>query len=922
MNIVGGCCGTPPQHIAAIARCAEGKRPHLPVKKENCLYLSGLEVLKVIPENNFINIGERCNVAGSRKFLRLISEKNYEEALEIARKQVEDGAQIIDINMDDAMLDAHDEMVNFLNLIASEPEICRIPVMIDSSKWPVIVDGLKCIQGKSIVNSISLKEGEELFLSHARTIQRLGAAMVVMAFDEKGQADTYERKIAICRRAYDLLVSAGIEPSDIIFDPNVLALATGIEEHLNYGADYICAVKWIKENLPGAKVSGGISNLSFSFRGNNYIREAMHAVFLFHAIQVGLDMAIVNPASTVTYADIPQELLSRIEDVIFNRRPEATERLIEVAKTLKKESTKEMEESKTDVREQMPLDERIEQALIKGQGDHLDKDLQEALTVYGSAVKIIEGPLMNGMNRVGELFGAGKMFLPQVVKTARTMKQAVAILQPYMPIQKEDSRNKGKFLLATVKGDVHDIGKNIVAVVLGCNNYDIIDLGVMVPTETIIETALREKVDIIGVSGLITPSLEEMCRIAEAMEKAGLKIPLMIGGATTSKLHTAVKIAPCYSGPVIYTRDAAQIPVVAARWLNEQTRDSFLKELRQEQEELRRSLEEKKESWVPLTEANAHAATVDWDSYTPTVPQNLGKIQEVRLSIQEVRPCINWKYFLHTWRLTGNSLPDDGNCEHCKALFPQTSDKSQESERLIADAETRLNRIEKECETMFLQARFGFFPANSDGNSIILHTAEGEVTVPCLRQQKENPENRFLALSDFVLPKTKNRTDYVGAFVVTISPTLSQEIERAKQQGDHYESLLLQSLCDRLVEAATEWLHYRIRTYYWGYMPMEKPHIPSLLAQHYQGIRPAVGYPSLPDQSLSFELDKILDFGKIGVSVTENGAMYPNATETGLLIAHPQSVYFHIGSIDALQREEYCRERGYTVEDSYKWLSV
>ncbi len=928
VNIVGGCCGTTPAHIAAIARLAAQATPHRPVHGKPGLCLSGLEELKVIPENNFINIGERCNVAGSRKFLRLISEKNYEEALDIARKQVENGAQIIDINMDDAMLDAQSEMVTFLNLIASEPDICRVPVMIDSSKWAVITAGLKCVQGKGIVNSISLKEGEELFLAHACEIHRLGAAMVVMAFDENGQADSYDRKIEVCRRAYKLLTSNGIAPDDIIFDPNVLALATGIEEHLNYGIDFIRAVKWIKENLPGAKVSGGISNLSFSFRGNNYLREAMHAVFLFHAIQAGMDMAIVNPATAVTYADIPNDLLERIEDVIFNRRADATEQLIEAAETLKNTSTAAQEHKPADVRENMSLDERLEYALVKGLGDRLENDLHEALSLYGSAVKIIEGPLMEGMNRVGQLFGEGKMFLPQVVKSARTMKQAVAILQPYIPTQQENTRKNGKFLLATVKGDVHDIGKNIVAVVLGCNNYDIIDLGVMVSTETIIETALRENVDIIGVSGLITPSLEEMCHIAEAMEKAGMKIPLMVGGATTSKLHTAVKIAPLYSGPVIHTRDAAQIPVVAARWLNPQTREQFLAELRHEQEELRRSVENRHDTLVSLAEANAQAFAADWAGYKPTAPQATGEIREERLTIKEVRPFINWKYFLHTWRLTGNARPDDCSCEQCKAQLPSTATteerlKSQEADRLLREAGEWLDRLEKNESDMFLQARFAIFAANSRGNQIILHTPQGDTTIPCLRQQKKKPEGTFFALSDFVLPEnSENRTDYTGAFVVTISRGLTRQVELAKQGDDHYASLLLQSLCDRLVEAATEWLHYRIRTRYWGYMPMEKPHVSSLLSQHYQGIRPAVGYPSLPDQSLSFTLDALLDFKKIGVSVTENGAMYPNATVSGLLIAHPQSTYFHIGSIDDEQRKRYCQERGYSIEESYKWLSL
>lgn len=929
VNIIGGCCGTTPAHIAALARIAENAAPHRPVAKKHELCLSGLEPLRVVPENNFIDIGERCNVAGSRKFLRLISEKKYDEALDIARKQVEAGAQVIDINMDDAMLDARSEMVTFLNLVASDPEICRVPVMIDSSKWEVIEAGLKCVQGKGIVNSISLKEGEAAFLAHARLLHRLGAAMVVMAFDENGQADTFERRIAVCRRAYELLLREGIPAEDIIFDPNVLALATGIEAHLDYGVDFIRAVAWIKENLAGAKVSGGISNLSFSFRGNNYIREAMHAVFLYHAIQAGMDMAIVNPASSVTYADIPPELTTCIEDVIFNRRPDATERLIAAAENLKEEQSPAAgQPSAADPRDAMTVDERLEYALVKGVGDHLESDLLEALKLYGDPVKIIEKPLMAGMNKVGVLFGEGKMFLPQVVKTARTMKQAVAILQPYIQKQKHDAASAGKILLATVKGDVHDIGKNIVSVVLACNNYEIIDLGVMVPVETIIETAIREKVDIIGVSGLITPSLEEMCRVAEAMEKAGLDIPLMVGGATTSKLHTAVKIAPCYHGAVIHTRDAAQMPVAVARWLRADTREAFLQELRQEQEALRRSVEKRGEELCPIDEADARAPKTDWSQYAPVEPQEAGIVREDTISLQEARKCINWKYFLHTWKLSGKEQPQEHTCEHCKSRLPvqpataEQQSKTLESHRLIVDAQSLLDRLESSGGDMRLRARFGIFPANSDGNAIVLHTPQGAVAIPCLRQQRRNDEGRYVALSDYVMPAAERRTDYVGAFVVTVAPAFVQEVERCRLAGDTYNALLLQSLGDRLVEAATEWLHYRIRTRYWGYAPMEKPHIPSLLTQHYQGIRPAAGYPSLPDQSLCFELDKILDFSRIDVSVTENGAMSPASTISGLVIAHPQAAYFHIGEIDDEQRERYCRARGYSAADSRKWLSV
>ncbi|MBQ8424093.1 MAG: methionine synthase [Coprobacter sp.] len=919
VNIIGGCCGTTPAHIEALSRLVAGAAPRALIAKGQELTLSGLEMLRIVPENNFINVGERCNVAGSRKFLRLISEKKYDEALEIARKQVEDGAQIIDINMDDAMLDTEKEMVTFLNLVASEPEICRVPVMLDSSKWPVVEAGLKCVQGKGIVNSISLKEGEEQFLAHARAIQRLGAAMVVMAFDEEGQADTYERKIAVCQRAYTLLTAAGIAPTDIIFDPNVLALATGIEAHADYGVDFIRATAWIKTNLSGAKVSGGISNLSFSFRGNNYIREAMHAVFLYHAIQAGMDMAIVNPATKVSYADIPDELLQCIEDVIFNRRADATDRLIAMAERLKATELPVGEPSQqSDIRDTLSLDERLEYALVKGVGDRLEVDLQEALTIYGDAVKIIEGPLMAGMNRVGTLFGEGKMFLPQVVKTARTMKQAVSLLQPYIEAQADTGRKAGKILLATVKGDVHDIGKNIVSVVLACNNYEIIDLGVMVPTETIIETALREKVDIIGVSGLITPSLDEMCRIATAMEEAGMSLPLMIGGATTSKLHTAVKIAPCYSGPVIYTRDAAQMPAVAAQWLNTDTRDTFVQNLRAEQEQLRHSIMGKSDL-ENIDIADKNGAKVEWDDYTPVAPQSSASVQEVRIALQEAMPYINWKYFLHTWRLTGGHEADCA-CDRCRTAVTFPS-RVEETEKLMADAKQMLEKL-MVGEDKYLMAKYGIFPANSVDNDIVLYTREGDVVIPCLRQQHTSLQGKYLALTDYVMPQRENRNDYVGAFVVTISAGLQQEILRYEHQGDTYNALLLQSLCDRLVEAATEKLHYAVRTRYWGYSPMEKEHIPTLLAQHYQGIRPAVGYPSLPDQSLAFDLARLLAADTIGVALTENGAMTPTSTTMGLLIAHPQSAYFHIGNIDDEQRQRYALRRKFSVEDSYKWLSV
>ena len=619
VNIIGGCCGTTEQYIAKYQELIQGVQPRVPVKKHAHLWLSGLELLEVSPEINFVNVGERCNVAGSRKFLRLINEKKYDEALSIARKQVEDGALVIDVNMDDGLLDAAQKMTTFLNLVASEPEIARVPIMIDSSKWEVIRAGLKCVQGKCIVNSISLKEGEEVFIAHAREVKQLGAAVIVMAFDEKGQADTYSRKIEVCERAYRILVDkVGFAPEDIIFDPNVLAVATGIEEHNNYAVDFIQATGWIRKNLPGAHVSGGVSNLSFSFRGNNYIREAMHAVFLYHAIQQGMDMGIVNPATSVLYTDIPQDILERIEDVVLNRRPDAAERLIETAERLKqeKEGTASQEGSASAQllwRNNTTVEERLQYALVKGLSDYLEEDLQEALSRYPNAVSIIEGPLMAGMNHVGDLFGSGKMFLPQVVKTARTMKKAVAILQPYIEAEKEEgARSAGKVLVATVKGDVHDIGKNIVSVVMACNNYEIIDLGVMVPAEQIVETAIREKVDIVGLSGLITPSLEEMVHVVTELQRAGLDVPVMIGGATTSKLHTALKIAPVYHAPVVYMKDASQNALVAAKLLNREQRPAFVEALNEEYQALREKNRQKTVQTVSLAEAQKNKLNL-WD---------------------------------------------------------------------------------------------------------------------------------------------------------------------------------------------------------------------------------------------------------------------------------------------------------------------
>ena len=926
VNIIGGCCGTTPAHIARYPELIKGARPHVPANKPDCLWLSGLELLEVKPENNFINIGERCNVAGSRKFLRLIKEENYEEALSIARKQVEDGAQIIDINMDDGMLDARKEMITFLNLIASEPDIARVPVMLDSSKWEVIEDGLKCIQGKSIVNSISLKEGEEVFLRHAARIKELGAATVVMAFDEKGQADTFERKKEVCERAYWLLTERiNFNPNDIIFDPNVLAIATGMEEHNGYGLDFIRAVEWIKNNLPGAKVSGGISNLSFSFRGNNYVREVMHSVFLYHAIGKGLDMGIVNPSTAVIYADIEPAFRTLVEDVILNRRPEATEELISYAQNLKTQEEKGNKEEKQELWRELPLNERLEYALIKGIGDYLEKDIKEALEVYPRAVQVIDGPLMNGMNKVGDLFGEGKMFLPQVVKTARTMKKAVALLQPAIEAEKQagSSAKAGKILFATVKGDVHDIGKNIVSIVLACNNYEAIDLGVMVPAETIIRKAIEERPDFVCLSGLITPSLDEMAYVAAEMEKAGLDIPIMVGGATTSKIHTAAKIAPYYSHPVIHVLDASQNPIIASKILNRETKEAFISKLNAEYSALRASLQNKKEAFVSLKAARSAHPSIDWKSYIPVKPNRMGVHTLPYIPVEEVIPYINWSFFFLAWKLSGRygEISSIHGCDACKASwlanFPEEERaKATEAMQLYKDAVRMLNYL-IEIKAEYIKAVYGFFPAFSEGDDLHI----GNEVFPTLRQQTVREDGVYKSLADYIMPSSFGKPDYAGAFVVTGGAGAHFLHTKYESEGDTYNAMLLQTLTDRLAEAAAEYLHERVRKEYWGYAPEENLSIPELFKVKYQGIRPAIGYPSLPEQLEIFTLDKLLNVSQIGITLTENGAMHPNATVAGLYIAHPDSQYFMIGSINEEQLNDYAGRRKMRPEDLRKWLN-
>ena len=883
VNIVGGCCGSTPEHIHAIAEVASAsKNIHQPLPDKSKLpWLAGWDGFKA--NDSFINVGERCNVAGSRKFLRLIKEKSYAEALTIARAQVRDGAMILDINMDDAMLDAQEEMTHFLNLMASDPETARLPWMVDSSRFEVIEAALKCIQGKAIVNSLSLKEGEEVFLQRATRVRDLGAALIVMAFDEEGQATTYERKIEVCGRAYRLLTEKlNFPPQDIIFDPNILTIATGMKEHDAYALDFIRATQWIHENLPHAKVSGGVSNLSFALRGNNYLREAMHAVFLYHAIRAGMDMAIVNPSAAVMYGDIPQELLDALEDVILCRRDDATERLITLAEQYRNKPEETNQQMEAD-RGAIPLEDRLATALQKGEEGFLQTDLEEALTHYPTPASIIEGPLMKGMTWVGELFGAGKMFLPQVVKTARTMKRAVEILQPYIEATKQKGiATNGKYLLATVKGDVHDIGKNIAGVVLGCNNFEVIDLGVMVPAEKIVEAALEHQVDYIGLSGLITPSLDEMCHVARELRSAGISVPLFIGGATTSALHTAVKIAPLYDGPVFHVKDAAQNPILAMQLAGNQ-RERAIACLRFEQEQLRQEMLRKSNQQTPnvsLSEAkNLQPLTlsINWEDETMVQPTYKGIRTLEDISINAVRPYNNWKHFYNLWGVRVGT---------------------PEAEAIQREADALLDEIQHKHH---LCARVGFFEAYGTEDSIVVDHVAGcpccggvqkQTVIPTPRQSQPNAEGYCLSLCDYVAPKGMN--DHIGAFAITVSSSFVEELEALKQKGDTFESLLLQSLGDRLVEAASEWLHEQVRKTIWGYAPQEQLTLKEMFQAHYQGIRPAVGYPSLPDQKTMFLMDELIGLSSINIRLTENGAMYPQASVCGLYIANRQAQYFVI----------------------------
>jgi 5-methyltetrahydrofolate--homocysteine methyltransferase len=925
VNAIGGCCGTTPAHINAISNIRSLGKPHIKAKANNVLALSGLDVLEISPAINFVNIGERCNVAGSRKFLRLIKEGSYDEALSIARKQVDDGAQMLDINMDDGMLDAVAEMRKFLNLLASDPDIARAPIMIDSSKWDVIITGLKCCQGKSIVNSISLKEGEDVFLNHARAIQRLGAAVIVMAFDEKGQADTFERKIEVCERAYNLLRDKlNFNPNDIIFDPNVLAIATGVDEHNAYADNFIKATKWIKDNLPHAKVSGGVSNLSFSFRGNNYLREAMHAVFLYHAIANGMDMAIVNPGTSVQYDDIDPDFRSIIEDAILNRRPDACSRLIEYAQQLHApEATDNTVESAPKWR-QFPVQERLQYALEKGVNDFLAQDIAEALTIYSKPVDIIDGPLMNGMKHVGDLFGEGKMFLPQVVKTARTMKKAVAELQPALieAQNSEHSTKSGKIILATVKGDVHDIGKNIVGIIMSCNNYDVIDLGVMVDADTIVKATIENNADLIGLSGLITPSLDEMVHIVEALNRANITVPVLIGGATTSKIHTAVKIAPHYNGVVVHVGDASQNPIAAANLLNAITRDKFIADIQKEYSDLRQSFSQNKNSLSSLSFARKHTAKINWDEYSPIQPKQLGR-KCINLNLSDVISHINWAFFFNTWKLDIKfaAIAFLHECAGCQQSWLNSfsgsdREKAEQSAKLFNDAKSVLSDIMNIAPNC-CHAIINLAEANSNGDNILI----SDISLALLRQQGNNDENIFYSLADFVAPKTSNKVDYMGAFAISISNDINILKKSYDEQNDSYKVVLLQTICDRLAEAASEYLHLLVRKDYWGYDPNENLSLKELFSSKYVGIRPAVGYPSLPDQRIIFQLDKLLNLSEIGISLTENGAMLPTSSVCGLYFANHYAKYFAIGKIDNDQLADYASRTKTDTNQIRKYLS-
>ena len=916
LNIVGGCCGTTPAHIRAIAEVVKDKPPRAVPTVEPYLRLSGLESVSVRPESNFVNIGERTNVTGSPVFAKLILSGDYDKAVSVARQQVEGGAQIIDVNMDEGMLDSKAAMEKFLRLIAGESDIARVPVMVDSSKWEVIEAGLKCLQGKGIVNSISLKEGEEKFIAQARLVRRYGAAVIVMAFDERGQADTLPRKIEICARTYKILTKqVGFPPQDIIFDPNILTVGTGIEEHNEYAVNFIEATRWIKQNLPLAKVSGGVSNISFSFRGNNPVREALHSAFLYHAIQAGMDMGIVNPGMLAVYEEIPKDLLELVEDLLLNRRPDATERLVIFAETVKKADKTAV---KDDGWRAAAVEERLSHALVKGITDFIDQDVEEARLKYGKPLTVIEGPLMDGMNVVGDLFGSGKMFLPQVVKSARVMKKAVAYLTPFLEAEKKAAQDRGqrtKLVFATVKGDVHDIGKNIVGVVLSCNNYDVIDLGVMVPADKIIDTAVAENADIIGLSGLITPSLDEMVHVAGEMERRGLNLPLLIGGATTSKRHTAVKIAPVYRNETIHVVDASRaVPVVGAL-TRPDARRTLDQKNRREQEEIRAQFENRVGAQLlAYGEAVRHKLDTEWDEHHIVVPEFTGRRVLQDFPLTELVPFIDWTPFFHTWEIRGH-YPD----------LLQDPTRGPAARELFENAQELLKRIVGN-HLFTANAVYGFYPANSEGEDIIVYAdaarAKVRARLHTLRQQKDNARGKpQLALADYVAPLDSGHLDYIGAFAVTAGHGCQELAERFEKEQDPYNSIMVKALADRLAEAFAEYLHKRARAE-WGYGKNEKLSHEDLIGEKYRGIRPAPGYPAQPDHTEKPIIFALLDVkDATGITLTESFAMYPAASVCGLYFAHPEARYFAVSAIGRDQVESYAARKGMRIGEVERWLS-
>jgi 5-methyltetrahydrofolate--homocysteine methyltransferase len=915
LNIVGSCCGSTPAHTKAIAEAVRGLKPHVLSQPERYTRFSGLESLVIRPDTNFVNIGERTNVTGSPKFAKLILNGQYEEALAVARQQVEGGAQIIDVNMDEGMLDSEQAMTTFLNYVGSEPDIARVPIMIDSSKWSVIEAGLKCIQGKGIVNSISLKEGEEVFRQRARLVKRYGAGVVVMAFDEKGQADTTERKVEICTRSYRILTEAGIAPEDIIFDPNILTIATGMEEHSNYAVNYIEATRAIKATLPYCKVSGGVSNISFSFRGNNAVREAMHSAFLYHAIRAGMDMGIVNAGQLGIYEEIPKDLLELVEDVLLNRRADATERLLAFADSVKQSAKAEVEE---DAWRKGSVEDRLTHALVKGIVEYIESDTEEARQKYSRPLEVIEGPLMTGMNIVGDLFGSGKMFLPQVVKSARVMKKSVAYLLPFMEADKlagGGRQAEAKIVMATVKGDVHDIGKNIVGVVLGCNNYQVVDLGVMVPCDKILRTAREIGADLIGLSGLITPSLDEMVHVAREMEREGLTVPLLIGGATTSRVHTAVKIAPGYSQPVVHVLDASRAVGVVGKLKSPELRGAFAEENRQEQERTREAHRGAgAQRLISLEEARRRRPVFEWASYTPPRPSFTGVRVWDPVPLEEIVPYIDWTPFFHTWELRG--------------VYPrifQHEDVGAKAKELFDDAQRLLHQIVTR-KLLIARAVAGFFPANSVGDDIDVYTDESRggvlATFHTLRQQVDKPDGEAnYALADFVAPVETGLTDFLGGFAVTAGIQIERLVVKFESEHDDYNAIMTKALADRLAEALAELTHKRARDA-WGYGRDENLSGEDLIRERYRGIRPAPGYPASPDHTEKRPLFDLLDVEQnTGIQLTENFAMLPAASVSGLYFSHPKSRYFAVGKIERDQVLDYHRRKGMDLAEVERWLA-